>query len=76
MCQGRCGVRYVFVLIELEAAPTSPSSALITTQQDCRDVEELVQKTFGPKDAPSALIVYIGQRAAYVLAALIHFLRH
>ncbi|KAI0734394.1 hypothetical protein C8Q72DRAFT_770184 [Fomitopsis betulina] len=32
---------------------------------DCRDVEELVQKTFGPKDAPSALIVYIGQRAAW-----------
>lgn len=73
MPQERCGVRYVFVLIALEATPAPLSSALITGTQDCRDVDGLVQKTFVPNDGPSALIVYVGQRSVYV--APFHFLR-
>ncbi|KAK7465468.1 hypothetical protein VKT23_005445 [Stygiomarasmius scandens] len=29
---------------------------------DCQDVEEIVKKTFEPEDAPSAVIVYVGDR--------------
>ncbi|KAI0081080.1 hypothetical protein K474DRAFT_1588315 [Panus rudis PR-1116 ss-1] len=29
---------------------------------DCVAVDDVVQKTFGPPDAPSALVVYVGQR--------------
>jgi len=32
---------------------------------DCREVEALVHKVFGPDDGPSALVVYVGQRAAW-----------
>lgn len=32
---------------------------------DCRDVEAIVSKTFAPADAPSALIVWVGQRAEW-----------
>jgi len=31
-------------------------------QQDCRDVEDLVARTFSPADGPSGLIIYVGQR--------------
>jgi len=34
--------------------------------QDCRDVEDLVARTFSPLDGPSGLIVYVGQRPEYV----------
>lgn len=30
-------------------------------------VEDLVQRTFEPADAPDALIVYVGQRPEYVV---------
>jgi hypothetical protein len=30
--------------------------------QDCRDVEELVKRTFEAPDSPTAQIVYVGQR--------------
>jgi len=30
--------------------------------QDCRDVEDLVARTFSPPDGPSGLIIYVGQR--------------
>ncbi|KAA1468084.1 hypothetical protein DENSPDRAFT_833275 [Dentipellis sp. KUC8613] len=29
---------------------------------DCRDVEDLVERTFASADGPSALIIYVGQR--------------
>jgi len=29
---------------------------------DCRDVEDIVERTFAPADAPSGLIIYVGQR--------------
>ncbi|KAH9837253.1 uncharacterized protein C8Q71DRAFT_857565 [Rhodofomes roseus] len=32
---------------------------------DCREVDGLIRKVFGPSDSPSALIVYVGQRAAW-----------
>ena len=31
--------------------------------QDCRNVEQLVSDAFMPEDAPTALIVYVGQKA-------------
>ena len=34
--------------------------------QDCRDVEDVVARTFSPPDGPSGLIVYVGQRPEYV----------
>ncbi|KLO20060.1 hypothetical protein SCHPADRAFT_898124 [Schizopora paradoxa] len=35
------------------------------TLQDCRDVESLVAQVFGQEGAPSALIVYVGQRSEW-----------
>ncbi|KII93677.1 hypothetical protein PLICRDRAFT_100806 [Plicaturopsis crispa FD-325 SS-3] len=32
---------------------------------DCRDVEGLVKGTFEPKDGPSGVIVYVGQKAEW-----------
>ncbi|CCM00024.1 uncharacterized protein FIBRA_02050 [Fibroporia radiculosa] len=32
---------------------------------DCIAVDRLVQNTFGPSDGPSALIVYVGQKAEW-----------
>jgi len=32
---------------------------------DCRDVEDLIGRTFKPADGPSGLIVYVGQRAEW-----------
>ncbi|KAF8078972.1 hypothetical protein FPV67DRAFT_1402857 [Lyophyllum atratum] len=32
---------------------------------DCRDVEDLVRETFGLDASPSALIVYVGDRAEW-----------
>ncbi|KAJ8084573.1 hypothetical protein PM082_003346 [Marasmius tenuissimus] len=32
---------------------------------DCQDIEKLIQDTFSPSDAPSALIAYVGDRAAW-----------
>jgi len=32
---------------------------------DCRDVEDLVKETFSSEDSPSALIVYVGDRAEW-----------
>ncbi|KAI9448848.1 hypothetical protein F5148DRAFT_1153314 [Russula earlei] len=29
---------------------------------DCREVEDLIARTFAPSDGPSGLIVYVGQR--------------
>ncbi|KAI0285389.1 hypothetical protein BGY98DRAFT_945669 [Russula aff. rugulosa BPL654] len=29
---------------------------------DCRDVEDIVARTFAPADGPSGLIIYVGQR--------------
>jgi len=34
--------------------------------QDCRDVEDIIARTFSPPDGPSGLIVYVGQRPEYV----------
>ena len=34
--------------------------------QDCRDVEDIITRTFSPPDGPSGLIVYVGQRPEYV----------
>ena len=30
--------------------------------QDCRKVEDVVRKTFEPSAAPSALVIFVGQR--------------
>lgn len=38
------------------------------TLQDCVAVDKLIQGTFGPADAPSALIVHVGQRAEWVMS--------
>ena len=35
------------------------------SKQDCRDVQGLIERTFGPEDAPLATIVYVGDRAEY-----------
>ncbi|KAH9964260.1 hypothetical protein BC827DRAFT_1190086 [Russula dissimulans] len=32
---------------------------------DCRDVEDLIARTFEPTDGPSGLIIYVGQRAEW-----------
>jgi len=32
---------------------------------DCRDVEELVESTFGPENGPDGTIVYVGARAEW-----------
>jgi len=32
---------------------------------DCRDVEDLIARTFEPADGPSGLIVYVGQRTEW-----------
>lgn len=32
---------------------------------DCRDVEDVVTRTFAPADGPSGLIVYVGQKAEW-----------
>ncbi|KAG6873210.1 hypothetical protein C0995_001564 [Termitomyces sp. Mi166 len=32
---------------------------------DCRDVEDLVNQTFGGADSPSAVIIYVGDRAQW-----------
>ncbi|OBZ79111.1 Thioredoxin domain-containing protein 17 [Grifola frondosa] len=32
---------------------------------DCVAVDDAIQQAFGPAEAPSALIVYVGQRAAW-----------
>ena len=34
--------------------------------QDCRDVEDAVERTFAGADAPPALIFYVGQKPEYV----------
>ncbi|KAI0003750.1 hypothetical protein BJV74DRAFT_484846 [Russula compacta] len=32
---------------------------------DCREVEDLIVRTFAPADGPSGLILYVGQRAEW-----------
>jgi len=32
---------------------------------DCRDVEDIIARTFGPADGPSGLIIYVGQKAEW-----------
>src|SRR6266702_6774247 len=34
--------------------------------QDCRNVEEIIERTFAPADGPTGLIVYVGQRTECV----------
>ena len=43
----------------------SKVTVMTVFKQDCRDVQGLVERTFGPADAPSAMIVYVGERAEY-----------
>jgi hypothetical protein len=38
--------------------------------QDCRDVEDIIARTFAPPDGPSGLIIYVGQKAECVLFCL------
>ena len=41
----------------------------VRRHQDCRDVEDIIKRTFAPADAsdgPSGLIVYVGQKSEYV----------
>lgn len=40
--------------------------APLCRHQDCRDVEDIVARTFAPADGPSGLIVYVGQKAECV----------
>jgi len=32
---------------------------------DCRDVEDIIARTFAPPDGPSGLIIYVGQKAEW-----------
>jgi len=36
---------------------------------DCRDVEDLIERTFAPANGPSGLIVYVGQRIEWKTGA-------
>jgi len=36
---------------------------------DCRDVEEIIERTFAPADGPTGLIVYVGQRVEWKTGA-------
>jgi hypothetical protein len=54
-----------YVFTALLAAYTHPLASL-RRHQDCRDVEDIVARTFAPADGPSGLIVYVGQKAECV----------
>ncbi|KAH8990133.1 hypothetical protein EDB86DRAFT_1795908 [Lactarius hatsudake] len=36
---------------------------------DCRNVEEIIERTFAPADGPTGLIVYVGQRIEWKTGA-------
>ena len=58
---GSCGVQYVrHVANTMEMV----SLAVLTKvrSQDCRAVKEIVEETFDKEDAPSALVIYVGQK--------------
>jgi hypothetical protein len=56
--------------LEIHTYPCLRSPYMLTRRycrnQDCRDVEDFVARTFSPPDGSSGLIVYVGQRPEYV----------
>jgi hypothetical protein len=54
-----------YVFTALLATYAHPLASL-RRHQDCRDVEDIVARTFALADGPSGLIVYVGQKAECV----------
>ena len=61
MIREGCGALYVCGHWALERPLLIGRSSQLATQ-DCRDVEEQVQKAFEGEEAPSASIIYVGQK--------------
>ena len=59
-----CGARCVAVTAFLQDPRDLTASHL---HQDCRDVEKIVEETFGGSESRSALVVYVGQRPECVV---------
>ena len=56
-------------------APDLCDPTILRPQQDCRDVEKIVEETFGKDDGPAALVVYVGQKPECVYLIGTNFVR-